>query len=623
MRLLLIHAERFAYRALQKAIDSAEDIDESRRSDSFTNALVVFTTVEEEDERNIEEVAKQAAREIVDIKNKVNASVIVIYPYAHLSPSLASPYTAKQALELIEQELRSLGIETHRAPFGWYKEFELHCYGHPLSELSRSVKPVGEKRRTIEKKYFILTPEGKLIKPEEYQFRDDEIEFRMLVEKEVFRKEMEGGRGRVHYYIRKFGFEWEPSSDHGHMRYEPHAAVMLEAVSAYSWRVANSLGIPVFRIRGTNMFSLELEPVRQHAELFGERMYEVRMEKERFILRFAACHQQFAILRDWVLSYKDLPLGMFEVADSYRYEQRGELVLGFRLRRFHMPDLHILTRDLEEAKKIALIVRDKIVEEAKKLGREYQAIYNVTEDFLKNHFDYVVELVRREGKPVLITIYPAGIYYWVINVEYTIIDELGRPREIATWQIDIGNAKRFGIKYRDENGEERYPVIIHTAILGSVERYIYMVFDTAARDEARGKPPTLPTWLAPIQVRIIPVSRNHLDYALSIAKELEKQGIRVDVDDRDESLGKKIRDAGIEWIPYVIVVGDREVKTGTLNVRIRKTGEQRSMKLEELIELLNRDLEGYPRIDSALPLLMSKRPSLYYLQPLQVQEKEK
>ncbi|HIP56530.1 MAG TPA: threonine--tRNA ligase [Ignisphaera aggregans] len=623
MRLLLIHAEKFRYRVVQKAIDSAEAIDETRKSGLFTNALIVFTSIEEQDEKNIEEVVKEAANEIMNVKDKVKASTVVIYPYAHLSPNLASPSIAMKALELLEHELKLRGIEVHRAPFGWYKEFELHCYGHPLSELSRTIRPVSEKKRVIEKKYFILTPRGELIKPEEYKFGENENEFRLLVEKEVFRKEIEGGQGRVYYYLRKFGFEWESSSDHGHMRYEPHATVMVEAVAAYSWRVATSLGIPVFRVRGTNMFSLDLEPVRQHAELFGERMYEVRMDGDRFVLRFAACHQQFAILKDWVLSYKDLPLGMFEVADSYRYEQRGELVLGFRLRRFHMPDLHILTRDLEEAKSIAMKVRDKIVEEAKKLGREYQAIYNVTEDFLKEHFDYLVELVKREGKPVLVAVYPAGIYYWVINVEYVIIDELGRPREIATWQIDVGNARRFGIRYRDEKGEERYPVIIHTAILGSIERYIYMVFDTAARDEAQGKAPTLPTWLSPIQVRVIPVSRAHVDYAISIAKTLERHGIRVDVDDRDESLGRKIRDAGIEWIPYVVVVGDREVKTNTVNVRIRKTGVQKSMRLEELIELLEKELEGYPRVESALPLLMSKRPPLHYLQPLERSESER
>ncbi|MCS7111158.1 MAG: threonine--tRNA ligase [Ignisphaera sp.] len=619
MRLLLIHAKTFSYKARERAIEEGEDVEHGNREGVFENALVVFVTVEEDDGRNPAVVVDKAANDVMDVVKKVSASTVVIYPYAHLSSSLAPPKTAINILDSLKAALSERGARVTRAPFGWYKEFVLHCYGHPLSELSRQIVASEEAtKRTFDKKYYILTTDGKLVKPEEYEFKESELELKILVDKEVFRKEFEGGQGRVQYYLRKFGFEWEEYSDRGHLRYEPHATLILEAVSAYSWRVANSLGIPIFRVRGTNMFDLNVEPIKQHAALFGERMYEVKMDIDRFVLRFAACHQQFSILKDWVLSYRDLPIGMFEIADSYRYEQRGELILGFRLRRFHMPDLHILTRDLEEAKRIALIVREKIMEEVKKVGRDYQAIYNVTEDYLNMHFNHVVELVKREGKPVLLVVYPAGIYYWVINVEYVIIDELNRPREIATWQIDVGNAKRFGIKYVDENNMDRHPIVIHTAIIGSIERYIYMIFDKIAHDEMKGISPTLPLWLSPIQVRLIPVSKDYIEYATNIARILTNNGIRIDIDDRDESLGKKIRDAGVEWIPYVVVVGEREVKTNTINVRIRKSGVQRTLTLEEFIKILNEELNDYPKIESTLPLHLSKRPKLYYLQPLTV-----
>uniref|UniRef100_A0A7C2VG47 Threonine--tRNA ligase n=1 Tax=Ignisphaera aggregans TaxID=334771 RepID=A0A7C2VG47_9CREN len=621
MRLLLLHAKEFAYKALSKAMEAAEELDENNNKGSFSNALVVFTTIELDDEKNAQAVVEQAVEEIIDVYAKVKADIIVVYPYAHLSSQLATPSKAMEILALLYNTIKRKGVKVHKAPFGWYKEFTLHCYGHPLSELSKHITITRtQQKKTIEKKYYILTPEGKLYKPSEYEFNENVAELKILVDKEVFGKEIESGQGRVGAYLRKFGFEWEEISDRGHMRYQPHATVMLEAVADYAWLVASSLDVPVFRIRGTNMFSLRAEPVKQHAELFGERMYEIRSDSEVFILRFAACYQQFSILKDWSLSYRDLPLGMFEVADSYRYEQRGELVLGFRLRRFHMPDLHILTKDIEEAKQIVYRVRDKIIEEAKKLGREYQAIYNVTEDFLNSNFDYIVDLVKKEGKPVLLVVYPAGLYYWVINVEYIIIDELKRPREIATWQIDVGNAKRFGICYADERGEKHYPVIIHTAIIGSIERYLYMIFDTIAQNETKGIPPTLPTWLSPIQVRVIPVKKDHISYALKIAKTLSNYGIRVDVDDRDESLGRRIRDAGVEWIPYVVVIGDREVSTNTLNVRMRKDGVQKAMTLDELVRIITEELKGYPLTPSALPLLMSKRPALYYLRPIQENE---
>jgi len=474
--------------------------------------------------------------------------------------------------------------------------------------LSRTIKPAATtQKRSIEKKFYILTPSGELVNPSDFDY-SNYPELKILVEKEVYGKELEGGENRVNEYCRKFGFEWEPMSDHGHMRYEPPAVVMMDAVSRYSWQVARSLGIPVFRVMGTNMFSLKAKPVYEHALLFGDRLYEVEVDEEKYVLRYAACHQQFAMLKDWIISYKELPLGVFEVADSYRLEQRGELNLCFRMRKFYMPDLHILTRDLDEAIEVAMKVQAKIHEEAAKLGRKYVALYNVTEDFLENYRDKLVEFVKRENGPVLVAVLPSGIYYWVVNVEYHIIDNINRPREIATWQIDIGNGKRFNIVYVDEKGEKKHVVIIHTAIIGSVERYIYMVLDTAAWTEKEGKVPYIPTWLAPIQVRVIPVSKEFLDYALKVYEEIARNGIRVDIDDRDLSLGKKIREAAMNWIPYIVVVGQREVETNTINVKIRVNNEQRVMKTEELVELIKNEIKGYPQVEMTMPERLSARP---------------
>ncbi len=614
--MLLIHARRFRYRAVKPALrEGYEELDGVKREGGGENVLVAFVTVEDVDRSNVDDVVEQAAEDIIDVMGKVKASGVIVYPYAHLSSRLAPPDVALDALKKLEERLRSKGVSVARAPFGWYKEFELSCYGHPLAELSREFRPRATRQRRVEKRYLIVTPEGERYEPEEYIRRGGvPEEFKRLVEKEALGAELGEVETPVLRYCRKFGFEWEPYSDYGHMRYEPHATVILEAVSRYSWMVAQRLGIPVLRVRGTNMFDLAVPAVREHAELFGDRLYDLWADRKHLVLRYAACHQQFAIMKDMVLSYRDLPLGMFEVADSYRFEQTGELTLCFRLRKFHMPDLHVLVKDLDEALEVSERIQRVIHEEAAKLGRSYYAVYNVTEDYLEEKFDDLVKLIRRDGRPALVAIYPGGVYYWVVNVEYHIVDVAGRPREIATYQFDIGNAKRFGIRYVDERNEERYPVIIHTALIGSVERYIYMVFDTAARMEKEGKTPYLPTWMAPIQVRIIPVRREHLDYAMSIAEMLDSRGIRVDVDDRDESLGRRIRDAGREWIPYIGVVGDREVKTGTVNVTIRRGNERRVMKPEELLKMLEEELRGYPRVERATPLLLSQRPTLVYLE---------
>jgi len=608
----LIHAERFSYRVREPAIERPEE--NIKKEDSWKNVLVVFTTVERGDERD-ESIVERACDDIIDVLKRVGAGGAVIYPYAHLSSELAPHEDAVSILSRMEKSLRDRGVNVSRAPFGWYKEFELKCYGHPLSELSRSIRPGMRHRRPVEKLYYIIDMDGNLHDPQAFDY-SRYPDLRALVEKEVLKKEGEVSRSRTSEYIRKFGFEWEEYSDPGHMRYSPHATAILDSVSQYSWMVVRSLGIPVFRVKGTNMFDLSVRAVKEHAELFGDRLYEVESEGSRLVMRYAACHQQFAMLKDWVLSYRDLPMGMFEVADSYRYEQRGELLLGFRLRRFHMPDMHILCKDLEEAMELTLKIRDKIYEEARKVGRGYVAIINATRGFLENHRGYLAELVRRDGKPALLVVYPDNIYYWVVNVEYNIIDVTNKPREIATFQIDVGNAERFGISYVDQNGNKRKPPIIHTAIIGSVERYIYMLFDTAAKMEKEGRTPYLPFWVSPIQVRIIPVRQEHMGFAEEIFRSIHSRGFRVDIDDRDESLAKKLRDAGIEWAYFTVIIGDREIKTGTLSVRERATGDQRTYKLEEFLELLESISMGYPRIELTMPSLVSKRPSLPYLREL-------
>ena len=613
MKLLLIHARRFWYHVTEKALEDPEPIDDNKEKE-FSNALVVLTSIEENDDYSI---ADQASIEILDVASKVKPDIIVLYPYAHLSNRLASPPKAFDTMKYLERKLKDRSsINIYRAPFGWYKAFQLECLGHPLSELSKSIekKKTGEiVRQEIKKEYIILTPEGKIYKPEEFDYTGYD-ELRILVEKEVFGKELPGGVNKVNQYCRKFGFEWEPFSDHGHMRYGPHATAIMEAVGQYSWIVAQSLGIPIFKVMGTNTFDLSRKPVLEHAKLFGDRLYELEVEGSRYVLRYAACHQQFAMLRDWVISYRNLPMGMFELADSYRLEKRGELNICFRMRKFYMPDLHILTKDLEEAIEVSKKVQEKIFEEVRKVGREYVALYNITRDFFEQHFDNIIDFIRKEDKPVLVALLPGGIYYWVLNVEYHIIDNLKRPREIATFQIDIGNGERFGITYVTETGDKKHPVIIHTAIIGSLERYIYMIFDTAAQLELSGKTPYIPTWISPIQVRVIPITKEQLKYAKEVALRIRNHGFRVDIDDREESLGKKIREAAKEWIPYMVVIGQREVDSNTINVRIRRTNDQRVMTVGELIEILEKETEGYPKISQTLSYYVSHRPGFSYVQ---------
>src|SRR5438552_1330498 len=260
------------------------------------------------------------------------------------------------------------------------------------------------------------------------------------------------------------------------------------------------------------------------------------------------------MVKDWTLSYRTLPFGTFEVADSYRMEQSGELLLSFRLRKFLMPELHIYLKNLNEAIQVGRKVHERIYEEIRKIHREYVSIYNTTRSFFEKNKDFFIEMARVEKKPLLLNFVPEGHYYWVLNVEYNIIDDLDRPREIGTFQIDVGNAQRFDIHYANEKGDREYPVIIHTAVIGGLERYLFALLDSAVRMERQGKKPMLPVWVSPVHARVIPLSKQLVKDGMTILEKLEEAGIRADLDDRDDTLQSRIRDAELSWVPYIIVL---------------------------------------------------------------------
>lgn len=456
--------------------------------------------------------------------------------------------------------------------------------------------------------FYVLTPDGRLYYPEEFEGGDEG--FRSLLAKEALGERRVFKRSPHIEFLRKLKLaEVEPLSDAGHLTYLPKGALIMDLLMDYSLGVVRRIGgLPV---KTSIMYDLNIPAIKEHANLFGQRMYKVKPFKREFVLRYAACFGQFALLRRHYLSYKDLPLRIFELADSYRYEQRGEVSGLARPRRFFMPDLHIFTADLPSAMNEFKNIFKLIMDEGMKFGWTYYNLYNVVEDFMKKHFDFVLDLVRMEGKPALIYIVEPGKYYWVINIEFHYIDSQGRPLETATVQIDIGNSKRFDIKYYDVNGASKYPVILHTAIHGSVERFLYEFLEEAAKMANRGEKPMLPTWLSPTQVRIIPVSKTYLDYSYNLLLMIRDAGIRVDIDDRDISLSKKIMNAEQEWVPYIVVIGEREVKSNRLSVRIRKQGGRPvEMSLDELIEHVKDEISGYPFRPLYFSERLSKRPEI-------------
>lgn len=609
MRVLLIHSDYLKYQTKSKT-RIAEQIEDDKKEGFFEDSLVVFTAVEQEDEENPQEIVENVITEVKDVLGKIGADNVVIYPYAHLSSSLSKPDVAKTVLQEMESRLQEEDIKVARVPFGWYKSFEVSCKGHPLSELSRTItaKPREEEKadKGEESKWYILD-QGNLIDPDEFKFENEDL--RKLVNYELGKGESSGEEPPHVKLMREKGLaDYEPSADVGHLRWYPKGRLIRDLLADYVYLLVTKEG--AMPVETPIMYDLADDAIRVHAEKFGERQYRMGHKNKELMLRYACCFGAFRVLSDSFLTWKNLPARVYELSTySFRMEKKGEVVGLKRLRGFTMPDLHTVCRDLEQS----LVEFDNQIDMCMQTGVDFQVNYEVifraTQDFYDQYKEWMHASAAKIGKPVLLEILPERKHYWISKMDFAAIDYLGRPIENPTVQIDVESGERFGITYLEENEEEGYPIILHCSPTGSIERVICSLLEKTAI-EMKEKPPMLPVWLTPTQVRILPIAERHMDYALDLARQIKDQNIRVDVDDRPETVGKKIRNAATEWVPYVVVIGDNEMEkreSQELTVNIRETKEKQVMDLETLVKTVQEETRDMPFRALPLPLQVSQR----------------
>jgi len=317
---------------------------------------------------------------------------------------------------------------------------------------------------------------------------------------------------------------------------------------------------------------------------------------------------------DFQLSYKNLPYKLYELTRySFRREQSGELVGLRRLRAFTMPDCHAFCKDMSQAIDEFRKRFDLSREVLSGLGIEendYETGIRFTEDFYNKNKELIKQLVSKVGKPVLVEMWKEQFFYFVMKWEFNFVDNLGKASALSTDQIDVENAKRYGITFTDEKNKQQHPIILHNSPSGAVERVIYALLEKFAKQIKDGKRPQFPLWLAPTQVRVIPLKNDFLEFSNDLASKLTKQNIRVDIDDRNETIGKRIRDAEKEWISYVLVIGEKEVNSTSLSVRDRTTGDVRQLSVEDFVKEIQDAISGKPisRLNSTV--LLSQRPQI-------------
>jgi threonyl-tRNA synthetase len=618
LQLLLIHSDFIEFEA-KRPTKMAEEIDDSAKKGRLEEALCAFIAVEKFDEDDPEAVVAEGAKQIADVAGQVHASRIMLYPYAHLSPNLSTPATAVKILKGMAETL-SQSYEVMRAPFGWYKAFTLSCKGHPLSELSRSIK-LGEgevvsqalKSEAKAVSYWkVMDLDGSLVDIDQFDF-DGHEKLQKFANYEISKaRAVDRVPPHVELMRRLELVDYEPGSDPGNMRYYPKGRLVKSLLENYVLDKASDMG--AMEVETPIMYDMEHPTLKKYLDRFPARQYQIDADKKKLFLRFAACFGQFLMGHDMTVSYKAMPLKMFEITRySFRREQRGELVGIRRLRAFTMPDMHTLTRDMksatEEFRKQYLASIAVLNDVGLDLS-DYEVAIRFTKDFYSENREFIKGLVDIVKKPVLIEMWDERFFYFVLKFEFNFVDTMDKASALSTVQIDVENAQRYDISYIDEAGEKQRPILLHCSPSGAIERVMYALLEKAAREAEDGKLPMLQTWLSPTQVRIIPVAERHQARALEIAADL---GLRCDVDDRDETVGKKIRDAGREWVPYVVVIGDEELASGQLTVTVRaqstpKSAAKVGMSVEELRKRISSETAGKPWRRLPLPIKLSERP---------------
>ena len=604
MRILLIHSDYLNYNVKNKT-PVAEEIEDAKKQGAFDESLVVFTAVEKDDENNPQGIVKNLVKEVIKTNDQVKAENIVLYPYAHLSSSLSSPKVAVQVLKDAEEALDAEGLNVKRVPFGWYKAFEISCKGHPLSELSRTITAEEEDEEEVEKKpsSWSILDGDKIIDIDDFKFENDQL--KKLVSYELGTGASDAGEPpHVKLMREKELCDYESASDVGNLKWFPKGRLVRDLLADYVYNLVVDQG--AMPIETPIFYDLDNEAINVHAAKFGERQYRTDTKKN-LMLRFACCFGAFRVMADPFITWKNLPAKLYELSTySFRFEKKGEVVGLKRLRAFTMPDFHSFCADMESTLEEFSKQTDMCIQTGVDLDVNYEIIFRATKDFYDENKDWMYSIGKKIGKPVLLEILPERKHYWSCKIDFAAIDYLGRPIENPTVQIDVESGKRFDITYLGEDGKEHYPTILHCSPTGSIERVICSLLEKTAI-ELDEKAPMLPTWLSPIEVRIITVGEDHKDFANELYDKINAENIRVDVDDRDESVGKKIRNAATEWIPYIFVVGDNEKESGVFSVTVRETGEKVDMTVDELIKEVLDKTKGMPYRGLPLPKDISTR----------------
>ena len=420
------------------------------------------------------------------------------------------------------------------------------------------------------------------------------ISFPKLAMLEEYMKLLEEAKERDH---RKIGKDLELFMTHplvgsGLPMYLPNGATIRRLLERYIQDKEIALGYK--HVYTPSLANVDLYKTSGHWEHYKEDMFPVmKMDNEELVLRPMNCPHHMLIYKSKMRSYRDLPIKIGELAHDFRWENSGAVCGIERVREMCQNDAHLFVRPDQ--------IKDEVGKVLKLIVEVYQKDFKFPESAFKYRLslrdkndkvkyidnDEMWETAEKQLRDIMkelgLEFYEAEgeAAFYGPKIDIQIKTALGHDITIPTCQLDFALPERFELEYIGEDGKEHRPVVIHRAILGSSDRFMSFLLE-----ETKG---ALPTWLAPVQVKVLPISDKFLEYATNVIEILRKEGIRVELDDRAEKIGYKIREAQLQKVPYMLIVGEKEQESKKVGVRSRSKGDLGAMEIEEFKKLLSND----------------------------------
>ena len=574
MKILCLHVDYINFKPLKKALKDVKELGEKEKQlQKVGESLVVLASVEKNDTANA--TAVKLAENVEDIAGQVKAKTIVLYPYAHLSRNLGSPATAEEILGEAEKELKKK-FKVIRAPFGYYKEFELKVKGHPLSELSREIAEEENTGQEDDDKTDIE------------QLKDRLTKVRMSAPKgkNGLKSNVELGRDLDLYIVSEVVGPGLPllTSRGATIKREIERFIVDEEIKKGYEHVST----PV-------MAKSDLFKISGHWQHYKDSMFVMNLGTEKFALRPMTCPFHFVLYKSRPRSYKEMPVKYAEISTLFRNEKSGELRGLSRVRQFTLADAHIICRPGQVEEEFAKVL-DLIKFSMEKLGIN-DVWYRFSKWDPKNKEKYVDnpkawEETQRIMKKILDKLKlkyveaenEAAFYGPKLDLQYK--DVYGKEDTLFTVQIDFALPEKFNLTYVNEKGKEERAMVIHRSSTGATERVIAHLLELGQG--------SLKTWLSPMQVRVLSFTDRNEKHARKVIEHIGKEmpNLRLDADFRSIPMATKVKDAEIMKVPYIAVIGDKEEKENAIAVRSKGSQKIKLMKIDDFVRELKEEIEN-------------------------------